>query len=128
MITKLKQQFPFSMIDRIISIEPGKIQGIKKLSNNDIYRNMISNFVVLEVMGQLSEIMLRNTYKESHGKVFLAAIPHVKFNIKNMTEDTISITSILKESFNGFYKTHTTAAFGKELIADATFVHCFINK
>jgi len=129
-IDLLNQKPPFLMVDQVITLKIGQeIWGYKRFGYEDFYcpkNNTLPLFSLVEMMGQLSEILIRVTDKKHGRKAFLAAI-----NKLTVHEDTyrpgrtLKIYSRLDAAFNGIYRSVATVYDRKIKIAGATLVHAF---
>lgn len=135
LVSLLKQRFPFLLVECITSYLPHKaIKGKKTFSSGDIWSGLslvsqnkcIPLFLLIETLGQLSEILIRASFTEVETKTgILAAVD--KMDILGNAEcgDIMEIESVLENRFSNLYVTRTMAFNSKGTIVKATFVHTF---
>lgn len=110
----------FSLIDRIVSLEPGKnIVATKSLSMGEEYlRDHFPKFPVMpgvlmiEAMTQSSAWLMRVTEDFAHSMVILKAVKNVKFGKFLQPGQTMTVTAKLVE------QNDTTAVFKTEGLID----------
>ena len=130
-INLLKQEFPLRMIDQILSCTVGQeIQGCKTIFPADYLgfysQTRLPLFILVETMGQLSEILIRATFRKVAENGILAAVN--KLDVINDTYkpgQTLLIHSRLDNVFRGLYQTKVTVRLQNTGIAQAILVHTF---
>jgi len=126
----LKQRYPFSLVDRVIEIDLGKsIHGIKNISQACQYYDSESGalplFFTLELMGQLSEILLRLSYDLSEKKGLLAGVQGFEKYSQIIHCDILSIKNELLATANDIYKTKSAIIINNNLYCQGVFIHAF---
>ncbi|MCL6591063.1 MAG: hypothetical protein K6U80_14050 [Firmicutes bacterium] len=130
LISLLQQKYPFLMIDYIISFNSAvEIEGLKTFSAMDytgLKKQILPLYVLIEIMGQMSEILIRASFKLDTKKGILAAISQLFITPYDIRiGETLVIKSTLKSIFNGFYQTFVTVTIGELKISEGFFTHAF---
>ncbi|MBI9097265.1 MAG: hypothetical protein JEY91_02255 [Spirochaetaceae bacterium] len=125
----LKQRFPFLMIDRIAMISSDKIEGIKNISlsdNNFSGQYPLSIFWILELMGQMSEILIREIKKEYCAKIVLSKINNFIFEPPLDYVASLKIKCKLDFSFNNHFQTEAGVYLNEQKISGCILQHTMI--
>jgi len=125
-----KQKYPFCFIDRVVEFEIGKsITGYKNESTASIYfeseSGQIPLFALVELMGQLSELLLRMSIDLTEKTGYLAGVQDVKINNKIELFDKLIVKNELITSFSGIYKTSSTIYHNNEVLCKGILIHNF---
>lgn len=126
----MDQKYPFCVVDRISDIEVGKrIVGYKNISSGDFYFQSSSNeiplFVLLELMGQLSELLLRISADLSTQKGFLAGVQNFEIYNINEISNSLIVKNELLASAAGIYKTSSTIYQNDKILCKGVLIHIF---
>lgn len=126
----IKQRYPFIFVDRILEFEIGKdIHGIKNVSLGCSYYDpetgTIPLFVIFELMGQLSEVLLRLSYDLSEKKGLLAGIQGFEINNHNAPYDNLNIKNEMLIATADMYKTKSAIFINNQLLCQGIFIHVF---
>lgn len=135
LVSLLKQRPPFLLVECITSYIPYKaIQGKKSFSSDDIWSGLalvsqnknIPLFLLIETLGQLSEILIRASFKEVETKTGILVAVN-KMDVLDNVEcgDIMEIESVLENRFKNLYATRTVAFNSKGAIIKAALVHTF---
>jgi|SRR5690554_859287 len=129
-INLLKQKPPFLMIDQILSFTAGRdIQGYKTFSRSDFpgffSKTNLPLFILVETMGQLSEVLIRATFGKYEGYGILVAVNELTVLKNTRMGQTLFIKSRLDNVFNGMYRTKAIVHAQNIKIAEALLVHTF---
>lgn len=132
LVDLLKQRFPFLLVERVIACEPGReIRGKKIFSTGDLWSGFpvpqkVPLFLLIEMLGQLSEILIRVSYKEEQQKTsMLVMVNGVEINGSVDCGDTVEINSVLVNKFKDLYLTRATAFTPEGATIRAILVHTF---
>lgn len=126
----INQRYPFIFIDKIIAIEKGKsIHGIKNITQTCPYylteTGTLPLFVVIELMGQLSEVLLRLSFDLTERRGFLAGVQGYEINNSNTPYDNLSIKNEILINTVDMYKTKSTIFTNNHLLCQGVFIHVF---
>ena len=111
----LPQRFPFLMIDRVVSIEPGKrIVAIKNVSANEPHfaghfpgRPIMPGVLILEAMAQAAGILVfrtLNTKPDGNSVYYYAGIDNARFKKPVLPGDRLEIEVAIAASKRGVWK------------------------
>ena len=128
--------YPFLMIDRVLSIDEKKIVAIKNVSFNENYfRGHFVNFPIfpgalcVEGMGQAATLLLRYNTENHHEKDCLAyKIKDAKFSEPIFPGSVVRYEAVLigKDDRGGLFQ---TKAFGNDsIVAEATLTIALVDK
>lgn len=126
----LPQRYPFLMVDRVLSVEPGKsIVAIKNVTVNEEFFEghfpempVMPGVLMLEAMAQVSGILGFITEKKlpADGFIYLfAGVDKLRFKRRVIPGDTLTITSEIITSKQKIYKFACQVKVGDELAASA---------
>jgi 3-hydroxymyristoyl/3-hydroxydecanoyl-(acyl carrier protein) dehydratase len=125
---KLNQQYPFCFIDRIEGIMPGEwIAGKFNLTKASPYLiagiQKLPLFVLLEIMGQHSELLIRNSWDLKGKKGFLAGMNTLSYHGINESTCQLKVRNTIESSAMGIFKTSSVVSCNKDSICQGTFIH-----
>jgi 3-hydroxyacyl-[acyl-carrier-protein] dehydratase len=126
----LPQRYPFLMVDRVISVEPGKtITAIKNVTVNEEYFQghfpgmpIMPGVLMLEAMAQVSGILgfISEEKNPDDGYIYLfAGVDKLRFKRRVVPGDTLTITAEIITSKQNIYKFACQVRVGDELAASA---------
>jgi 3-hydroxyacyl-[acyl-carrier-protein] dehydratase len=126
----LPQRYPFLMVDRVISVEPGKtITAIKNVTANEEYFQghfpsmpIMPGVLMLEAMAQVSGILgfICEQKRPDEGYIYLfAGVDKLRFKRRVVPGDTLIITAEIIASKQKIYKFSCQVRVGEELAATA---------
>lgn len=126
----LPQRYPFLMVDRVLSVEPGKsIVAIKNVTVNEEFFEghfpgmpVMPGVLMLEAMAQVSGILGFMTEKKlpADGFIYLfAGVDKLRFKRRVIPGDTLTITSEIITAKQKIYKFACQVKVGDELAASA---------
>jgi 3-hydroxyacyl-[acyl-carrier-protein] dehydratase len=124
----LPQRYPFLMVDRVLSVEPGKsIVAIKNVTVNEEYFQghfpelpVMPGVLMLEAMAQVSGILGFITEEKlpADGYIYLfAGVDKLRFKRRVIPGDTLTITASIITSKQKIYKFACQIHVGAELAA-----------
>lgn len=127
-LVKLNQQYPFSFIERIEGIMPREwITGYINLTKASPYVitgiQELPLFVLLEIMGQHSELLIRNSWDLKDKKGFLGGIDKLSYH--GIGEDTyqLEVRNTIESFAMGIFKTNSVVSCKQNSICQGTFIH-----
>lgn len=126
----LPQRYPFLMVDRVLSVEPGKsIVAIKNVTVNEEFFQghfpgmpVMPGVLMLEAMAQVSGILGFVTEEKlpSDGFIYLfAGVDKLRFKRRVVPGDTLIITASIITSKQKIYKFACQVHVADELAASA---------
>lgn len=126
----LPQRFPFLMVDRVLSVEPGKsITAIKNVTVNEEFFEghfpgmpVMPGVLMLEAMAQVSGILGFITEEKlpADGFIYLfAGVDKLRFKRRVIPGDTLTISAEIIISKQKIYKFACQVRVGDELAASA---------
>jgi 3-hydroxyacyl-[acyl-carrier-protein] dehydratase len=126
----LNQRYPFIFIDSIKEFNNKKeITILKKFTCNDYYCQIgsfeIPQFVIIETMGQASELLIRLSYEMNQKSGYLASIQ--EYNIYKTIDIPCQVrieNNIVYQSIEMF-KTKSTVIYNNEKICEGFLIHVF---
>lgn len=126
----INQRYPFIFIDKIKAFEKGKsIHGIKNITQTCPYyiteTGTLPLFVIVELMGQLSEVLLRLSFDLAERRGFLAGVQSFEINNSNIPYDILSIKNEILINTVDMYKTKSTIFTNNHLLCQGVFIHVF---
>jgi 3-hydroxyacyl-[acyl-carrier-protein] dehydratase len=126
----LPQRYPFLMVDRVISVEPGKtITAIKNVTVNEEFFQghfpgmpIMPGVLMLEAMAQVSGILgfITEQKQPGDGYIYLfAGVDRLRFKRRVVPGDTLTITAEIITAKQKIYKFACQVRVGDELAASA---------
>ncbi len=135
----LPQRYPFLMVDRVLSVEPGKsIVAIKNVTANEEYFQghfpeipVMPGVLMLEAMAQVSGILGFITEEKlpADGYIYLfAGVDKLRFKRRVIPGDTLTISASIITSKQKIYKFACQIHVGEELAASGEIMVIEQNK
>jgi 3-hydroxyacyl-[acyl-carrier-protein] dehydratase len=129
----LPHRFPFLMVDRVISCEPGKrLVALKNVSINEPFfqghfphHPVMPGVLVIEAMAQASAILSYKTVDkrpDDTSVVYFVGIDSARFKKPVFVGDQLIIYSELQRRARGFWKFSTQAKVNEALVAEAELI------
>lgn len=126
----LPQRYPFLMVDRVLSVEPGKsIVAIKNVTVNEEFFDghfpgmpVMPGVLMLEAMAQVSGILGFITEEKlpADGFIYLfAGVDKLRFKRRVIPGDTLTISAEIITAKQKIYKFACQVRVGDELAASA---------
>ena len=126
----LPQRYPFLMVDRVLSVEPGKsIVAIKNVTVNEEFFDghfpgmpVMPGVLMLEAMAQVSGILGFITEEKlpADGFIYLfAGVDKLRFKRRVIPGDTLTISAEIIAAKQKIYKFACQVRVGDELAASA---------
>jgi 3-hydroxyacyl-[acyl-carrier-protein] dehydratase len=126
----LPQRYPILMIDRVISIEPGKsIVAIKNVTVNEPYflghfpgKPIMPGVLILEAMAQATGILALHANKERNKEGFLylfAGIDKARFKRPVVPGDQLLIAAEVLKVKGDIWKCKVSAKVDNKLVCEA---------
>ena len=129
----IPHRYPFLLVDRVISIEPGKnIVAIKNVTINEPFfvghfphQPIMPGVMILEALAQASAIL---SFKSDNFKVnddsvyYLVGIDNARFKKPVVVGDQLMLHATLMRHIKGFWKFTTQAKVGDEVVAKAELI------
>jgi len=126
----LPHRYPFLLVDRVTSIEPGKsIRGIKNVTMNEPYFSghfphyaVMPAVLVIEALAQLASILAWKISGRSPGDgtiIFFATIDNARFRKQVRPGDQLVLESEVQRMVRGVGKFAVRAKVDGEIVAEA---------
>lgn len=126
----LPHRYPFLMVDRVVSCEPGKsIQAIKNVTINEpCFQGhfprcaIMPGVLIIEAMAQVSALLGHQTVTEPPpvgAMHLLAGVDKVRFKMPVVPGDRLLLEARLVTRKGGIWKFSTTAKVGERMAARA---------
>jgi 3-hydroxyacyl-[acyl-carrier-protein] dehydratase len=134
----LPHRFPFLLVDRVVSIEPGKaLKAYKNVSVNEPFfqghfpgHPVMPGVLVLEALAQASAILAyRSTGFDPAQKVtYLMAIDAAKFRRPTVPGDRLELEVEVLRFKGSILKTRGVARVDGEVVAEGEFLATVVDK
>lgn len=134
----LPHRFPFLLVDRVVSIEPGKaLKAYKNVSVNEPFfqghfpgHPVMPGVLVLEALAQASAILAyRSTGFDPAQKVtYLMAIDAAKFRRPTVPGDRLELEVEVLRFKGSILKTRGVAKVDGEVVAEGEFLATVVDK
>jgi len=128
----LPQRYPFLMVDRVLSREPGKrLVALKNVSANEPYfqghfpgRPIMPGVLILEAMAQTSAVhaLCEAGRASSDLRLYLMALERAKFRRPVVPGDQLELDVTLERALRGIAKFGCLARVGGDVVAQATIL------
>ncbi|MGH8757305.1 MAG: 3-hydroxyacyl-ACP dehydratase FabZ [Burkholderiales bacterium] len=129
----LPHRYPFLLVDRVISIEPGKnIVAIKNITINEPFfvghfphQPIMPGVMILEALAQASAIL---SFKSENFKVskksvyYLVGIDNARFKKPVVVGDQLMLHATLMRHIKGFWKFTAQAKVGDVVVTEAELI------
>ncbi len=134
----LPHRYPFLLVDRVVSIDPGKtLRAYKNVSVNEPFFNghfpghpVMPGVLVLEALAQASAILCyRSTGFDPSQKVtYLMAIDGAKFRRPTVPGDRLDLEVEVLRLKGSVVKTRGVAKVDGEVVAEGEFLATVVDK
>jgi beta-hydroxyacyl-ACP dehydratase FabZ len=128
----LPHRYPFLLVDRIVSLEPGKrIVGLKNVSINEPCfqghfpdRPIMPGVLIVEALAQAGGILALLSTPENMGNpsIFLMSLDKVRFRHPVVPGDQLRLEVKTLRGGNKFWKMHGQAFVGDILVTEGEMV------
>ena len=129
----IPHRYPFLLVDRVISIKPGKdIVAIKNVTINEPFfvghfpnQPIMPGVMILEALAQTSAIL---SFKSDNFKVnddsvyYLVGIDNARFKKPVLVGDQLMLHATLIRHIKGFWKFTAQAKVGDDVVAEAELI------
>ncbi len=129
----LPHRYPFLLVDRVISIKPGKnIVAIKNVTINEPFfvghfpnQPIMPGVMILEALAQASAIL---SFKSDNFKVnddsvyYLVGIDNARFKKPVVVGDQLLLHATLMRHIKGFWKFTAQAKVGDEVVTETELI------
>ncbi|MFI4922689.1 MAG: 3-hydroxyacyl-ACP dehydratase FabZ [Burkholderiales bacterium] len=129
----IPHRYPFLLVDRVISITPGKnIVAIKNITINEPFfvghfpnQPIMPGVMILEALAQTSAIL---SFKSDNFKVnddsvyYLVGIDNARFKKPVVVGDQLMLHATLMRHIKGFWKFTAQAKVGDDVVAEAELI------
>ncbi|HUL40567.1 MAG TPA: 3-hydroxyacyl-ACP dehydratase FabZ [Burkholderiales bacterium] len=129
----LPHRYPFLLVDRVLSIEPGKsIVAIKNVTINEPYfvghfpqQPIMPGVMILEALAQVSAILSFKTdnFKVNEDSVYyFVGIDNARFKKPVLVGDQLLLHATLTRHIKGFWKFTALAKVDDDVVAEAELI------
>lgn len=126
----LPHRYPFLLVDRVLSIEPGKgIVALKNVTINEPFfpghyphHPVMPGVLIIEAMAQVAALLTfksADTKPDGKSVYYFAGIDGARFKRPVGPGDQLIIKAALTRSMRGVYKFSATAEVDDQLVAEA---------
>jgi 3-hydroxyacyl-[acyl-carrier-protein] dehydratase len=137
-LSSLPHRYPFLLLDRVLSCEPGKrIVGIKNVAINEPFfqghfpeNPIMPGVMILEALAQAAAILSYKTYSyENRGKLlyYFVGIDRARFKRPVTPGDQLTLDVTLLRNVRGIGKFGAVARVGDALVTEAELL-CTIKE
>jgi 3-hydroxyacyl-[acyl-carrier-protein] dehydratase len=128
---RLPHRYPFLLIDRIVSCEPGKsIRAVKNASFNELHflghfpgHPVMPGVLIIEAMAQAAGVLVWESVRpEERGFIlYLAGVEKARFKRPAKPGDRLDLDVELLLHRRNLWRFNATAKVGADLVASAEF-------
>jgi 3-hydroxyacyl-[acyl-carrier-protein] dehydratase len=127
-LARLPHRFPFLLVDRVLSVEPGKsIVALKNVSANEAYfvghfpqQPVMPGVLVVEALAQAGGLLARETMTESEVKIlYLVGLDNVRFREMVRPGDQLMLKVELLQHRRNLWKFAARAEVDGKVVAEA---------
>lgn len=126
----LPHRFPFLLVDRVVSVEPGKrIVAIKNVSINEPFfpghfpnRPVMPGVLILEAMAQVAAILsfkTAGTKPDANSVYYFVGIDNARFKKPVEPGDQLRLEVAITRTIKGIWKFSAKAFVVEQLVAEA---------
>ena len=129
-LERLPHAFPFRMIDRVLTVDPGKkAVALKNVSIDEPYfqahfpgEPVMPDILILEALAQTGGLAFHSSFEKEEGAPFLAAIDQFRINKKVVPGDQIVLEAEIQHIFSNLAKVKVRAKVKEEIVAEGVLV------
>ena len=135
---QLPHRYPFLLVDRVVSIEPGKaLRAYKNVSVNEPFfeghfpgHPVMPGVLVLEALAQASAILAYRTtgFDPAQKVTYLMAIDGAKFRRPTVPGDRLELEVEVLRFKGSILKTRGVAKVDGEVVAEGEFLATVVDK
>jgi beta-hydroxyacyl-ACP dehydratase FabZ len=126
----LPHRYPFLLVDKILSLEPDRVVGVKNVSANEPFFQghfpglpVMPGVLIVEAMAQVAGVLAKHLTDDPNAKVmFLATIEEAKFRKPVVPGDQLVIEMRLMKRKPSIVKMQGEAKVDGVVVAEATLM------
>lgn len=137
-LAHLPHRYPFLLVDRILSVEPGKrIVALKNVTINEPFfqghfpgRPIMPGVLILEAMAQAAGILVfrtEGTKPEADSVYYLAGIDKARFKQPVVPGDQLELEVTIERGLRGVWKFACSARVAGKVVCEAEML-CSVRK
>ena len=132
----MPHRYPFLLVDRVLSLEPDRVVGIKNVTINEPFfqghfpgHPIMPAVLIIEAMAQCGGVLLLNTVDEPKGKlVYFMGIDKAKFRKPVLPGDTVRFELNLLRLKSRICKMEGKAYVDGDLVAEAELLSSIVDR
>ncbi len=133
----LPHRYPFLLVDRVLSMEPGKtIVALKNVTYNEPYfqghfpeLRIMPGVLIIEALAQAGGILVYHTIPHPESKfVLLSKIDNAKFRKPVIPGDQLELGAHLIKCKGNFLQLHVQARVGGQPVVEADLMAFLLEK
>lgn len=130
----LPHRYPFLLVDRIVTLEPGKrAVGLKNVTVNEPFfqghfpqRSIMPGVIIIEVMAQVGGVMILSVEEHQGKMAYIGTVDNAKFRRPVVPGDTLEVEVELLRLRGNAGKVKCVARVGGEEAAEAEIMFALV--
>lgn len=130
----LPHRHPFLLVDRILTLEPGKrAVGLKNITANEPFfqghfpqRSIMPGVLIIEIMAQVGGVMILSVDEHKGKLAYIGTVDNAKFRRPVVPGDTLEVEVTLLRLRGNMGKVQCVARVGGEEAAEAEIMFALV--